>query len=181
MGYSATDNRQDSNPNPRDCWRIRPLGYSTNQASVHCSKQCYQIISATSRKKFLRMPRIKPGAAGWEARMLPLCYAAPRGFFTRNKPKRRLFQWCSFWSMPGHSRARFRKLRHPTNLQERLPFDSWPHQDLFILLASREGKKQHQTRPLFNDRITSSDCNLCSNSEGKLALLLFASKRVTEF
>ena len=29
------------------------------------------------QKKVLGMPRIKPQAAGWEARMLPQCYAAP--------------------------------------------------------------------------------------------------------
>ena len=28
-------------------------------------------------RKFLGTPRIKPGAAGWEASILPLCYAAP--------------------------------------------------------------------------------------------------------
>ena len=43
--------------------------------TIH-SKQCCQKISATSRmKKFLGTPRIEPGAAGWEARMLPLCFA----------------------------------------------------------------------------------------------------------
>ena len=30
-----------------------------------------------SREKYSGTLRIKPGAAGWEARMLPLCYAAP--------------------------------------------------------------------------------------------------------
>ena len=29
------------------------------------------------KKEFLGAPRIEPGAAGWEARTLPLCYAAP--------------------------------------------------------------------------------------------------------
>ena len=36
---------------------------------VYCSKQWHQYISATSST-----PRIEPGAAGWEVRMLPLCY-----------------------------------------------------------------------------------------------------------
>ena len=30
-----------------------------------------------SSENFLETPRIEPGAAGWEARTLPLCYAAP--------------------------------------------------------------------------------------------------------
>ena len=49
------------------------------------SKKCRQLISATSMiilpNKFLGMSRIEPGTAGWEAQMLPLCYAAPTGFF----------------------------------------------------------------------------------------------------
>ena len=32
------------------------------------------------REKFLGMPSIEPGAAGWEARMLPMCCAAPYCF-----------------------------------------------------------------------------------------------------
>ena len=64
------------------------------KASVRCSKQCCQKISATPRiepgllaekqvsqqhqgKKFLGTPRIKPGAAGWEATTLLLCCAPP--------------------------------------------------------------------------------------------------------
>ena len=47
------------------------------QASAHCPKQCHHNITATVWEKFLWMPRIKPGAAGWKARMLSLSYAAP--------------------------------------------------------------------------------------------------------
>ena len=37
---------------------------------VHCSKQCRQYISETSRDKFLGRPRVKPEATGCEARTL---------------------------------------------------------------------------------------------------------------
>ena len=47
------------------------------RASVHCSKQCRQLISATSSIKFLGAPRIEPGAAEWELSLVPLCYAPP--------------------------------------------------------------------------------------------------------
>ena len=59
------------------------------KASLHWSKQCHQYISVPSRDKFLGTPRIEPGAAGWEASVLPLCYAAPLLLF---------FTWsfCSF-------------------------------------------------------------------------------------
>ena len=59
----------------------------SRHSSFPQSKKCCRLISATSRinffrknlsEKFLGMPRIKPGAAGWEARTLPLSYAAPQ-------------------------------------------------------------------------------------------------------
>ena len=52
------------------------------------SKKCGRLISATSMnnssEKFLGKLRKEPGAIGWEARMLPLCYAPPltSSFFT---------------------------------------------------------------------------------------------------
>ena len=51
---------------------------------LHCpkTKQCTLSINLGNiknfyRKNFLEMPRIEPGLAGWEAQMLPLCYADP--------------------------------------------------------------------------------------------------------
>ena len=35
-------------------------------------------------------PEFKPGAAGWEARMIPLCYAAPLGDQIIIKPIQRV-------------------------------------------------------------------------------------------
>ena len=34
-------------------------------------------VHKLSKKKILAEPGFKPGAAGWEAKMLPLCYTAP--------------------------------------------------------------------------------------------------------
>ena len=57
---------------------INYLGFA-----LHCplNKQCAIEKSRdyikNSREIFLEMPRIKLGAAGCEARMLPLCYVAP--------------------------------------------------------------------------------------------------------
>ena len=47
------------------------------QASVHFSLTSNVDKSQQHHKTYLGTPRIKPGAAGWETRMLTLCYAAP--------------------------------------------------------------------------------------------------------
>ena len=48
-----------------------------NQASVHCSKQCHQLSSATSREKFLGTPIIELGVGGCKARTLFIELWAP--------------------------------------------------------------------------------------------------------
>ena len=61
------------------CSTSLPLA-STRWAWLTLSSLCplLKAVSVSkSSEKFLRMPRIKPGAPGWEASMLPLCYASP--------------------------------------------------------------------------------------------------------
>ena len=48
-----------------------------HQASVHCSKQCCQYISATSREKLSRTPRIEPGVALCQGRTISIVPCGP--------------------------------------------------------------------------------------------------------
>ena len=53
-------------------------GFNQNfQASVHFPLASANKKSQQHQNNFLEMPRIKPKAAGLEARMLPLWFAAP--------------------------------------------------------------------------------------------------------
>ena len=65
--------------------------------SSHCSlssDRCHWLTSATSiifaLKFLLGTFGIKTGAAGWEASMLPLCFATPHQFFFYSKEKQKL-------------------------------------------------------------------------------------------
>ena len=50
------------------------------------------------------MPRCKPGAAGWEARMLPLCYAAPLQCYAHNNSA---LKWTTRLNLPMWSEFRY--------------------------------------------------------------------------
>ena len=54
------------------------------------SNQCRRLNLSKNQNNFLGILRIEPGATGWEARILPLCYAAPFTKPTFSKSNSRL-------------------------------------------------------------------------------------------
>ena len=62
-------------PLNKDRWFDQHIqAFHTQRSAVDQSQQHHEWISS---EKFLGTPRFEPWAAGWESRMLPLCYVAP--------------------------------------------------------------------------------------------------------